>query len=256
MNDSASAPTVRESSLAAGFEWGEPYDIGTAAFWVAQCPPTSIVALDLGRDLREEVAACILGGYGVPGHVGVAAFEHLRNGGLLEFGTSEQAIREALSEPLRVAERGCPMRYRFANQRARRIADALTVLAIDSPPDEPVALRDWLVDRIAGVGPKTASWIVRNRYDDAPVAVVDIHIHRVGIGAGFFDSEWQLPRDYHRFETAFLEVADIGGVSPGLLDHTIWSTMASVSLPTRAMLCRFALDLGEHRAPTPEQRTR
>ena len=47
----------------------------------------------------------------------------------------------------------------------------------------PVALRDWLL-AIPGIGPKTASWIVRNRTGSSAVAIIDVHILRAGTSAG------------------------------------------------------------------------
>lgn len=35
------------------------------------------------------------------------------------------------------------------------------------------------------IGPKTASWIVRNYRKSDCVAIIDIHIHRAGLLAGF-----------------------------------------------------------------------
>jgi len=54
------------------------------------------------------------------------------------------------------------------------------------------------------------------------VAVIDIHIRRAGIAAGFFVLDWKLPKDYRRFEQALCAVARIGGVSAATLDAVMW----------------------------------
>lgn len=219
------------------FAWGESWRIGTAAFWVEQCRHAERVELRLGQSLLEEVVACLLGGWGVPGDIGVAAFKQLQQAQLLNPPADAKAIEDALGQPLHVPGRERAVRYRFPKQRSSRVARAIEILASARMPDDPIALRQWLASNIPGVGLKTASWIVRNLSADAPIAVIDVHVRRAGIGAGFFDPSWQLPRDYHLFEAAFVEVARYGKVPPGHLDHTVWSTLASVPSHTRIVLC-------------------
>jgi N-glycosylase/DNA lyase len=231
------SPTAPSTLWPVGFKWGDPWQIGTAAFWVDQCQQTRAVDLRLGRSLFEEVVACLLGGWGIPGDIGVTAFKRLQQEGLLGSQLDQEAIELALRQPFEVPGRSRPVRYRFATQRSMRIVRAGAVLADADPPAEPVALRDWLAEHVPGVGLKTASWIVRNLFEDAPVAVVDVHLRRAGLGAGFFDPGWRLPRDYNRFESAFLEVARHGEVVPGQLDHTVWSILSSVPGQTRVVLC-------------------
>lgn len=221
----------------AGFAWGEPWRIGTAAFWVDQCRQREAADLRLGGDLFEEVVACLLGGWGIPGDVGVAAFDRLRSEGLLAPPPCAEAIESLLRAPFVLSGRRRPIRYRFPQQRAARIVGAAAVLESVDPPSEPLTLRHWLAERVPGVGLKTASWIVRNLTAEAPIAVIDVHVRRAGVGAGFFHPDWQLPRDYLLFETAFVEVAKRGGVFPGHLDHAVWSTLSSAPIHTRSLLC-------------------
>ena len=229
----------------AGFTWGEPWQIGTAAFWVDQCRQAEDVSLRLGEDLREEVVACLLGGWGVPGDVGVAAFDRLRQEGLLTHRADAELIEAALRAPFTIPGRRRAVRYRFPSQRAVRIVGAIALLESADPPSAPLPLRDWLADHVPGVGLKTASWIVRNLAVEAPIAVIDIHVHRAGLGAGFFDSEWQLPRDYYLFEAAFVEVARRGKVRPGKLDHAVWSTLSAAPSHTRPLLCGNCMRISE-----------
>ncbi len=208
--------------------WGEIHELGTAAYWIDQTrrldPPASY---RLGETLTEEVAACILGGHGIPAKIGLAAFVGLRDAGLLRPPADPDAIEDRLREPMAIAGRSKPVRYRFAAQRAARVSAAIEILERTNPPDEPLALRDFLL-AFPGVGPKTASWVIRNWTGHDGVAIIDIHVQRAGVAAGFFSPDWRLPRDYARFEQAFCAVAHIGGVSSAALDACIWDQMQAL----------------------------
>ena len=163
------------------FDWGKPHLLGTAAYWVCQTRTRALAAdFQLGSTLAEEVAACLLGGYGLPASVGLAAYSRLRSEGLLAQAPPPRAsvIEKALTRPLVVAGFERPVRYRFPRQRSERLARALAVLSRSEPPAKPLALRSWLTT-LPGIGPKTASWIVRNRTGSDDVAIIDIHIARV-----------------------------------------------------------------------------
>jgi N-glycosylase/DNA lyase len=226
---------VREASPACGCcspsPWGPSWELGSAAFWVEQVTVDTVGGERdrehaLGRSLREEVVACMLGGHGVPGDVGVAAFGVLRDAGLLDGARPFDVARsrQLLSAPFTVPGRPRPVRYRYHQQRPARIAEALDGMnawaaAVDLLDD--VALRDRLV-QLPGIGPKTASWIVRNHRGSDRVAIIDVHVRRAGVAAGVFCANWQLPRDYALFESAFLSWAAVGGVSAAELDATVW----------------------------------
>ena len=170
--------------------WGEEWQIGTAAFWVQQAAefPAGMGRHRLGANLREEVAVCMLGGYGIPGEVGNAAFVALREAGLLAGGLAEEQMAQGMSAVLarRLDVGGRKMRYRFHQQRPRRLAAALASLSaweVEETALDDLELRDRLM-LLPGVGPKTASWVVRNHRDSGAVAIVDIHVQRAGIDAG------------------------------------------------------------------------
>ena len=121
------------------------------------------------------------------------------------------------------------------NREPEESRPALRFLDFGSIPDTPRDIRDWLVDA-PGVGPKTASWIVRNRFACDEVAIIDIHIRRAGEAAGVFDRRWRVERDYPKYEALFLAWAEHGGVRASILDACIWSELASLGstdLPTR-----------------------
>lgn len=218
---------VGQTSLT--FRWGLSGHLASAAFWVARTRdmPPGDGDHRLADTLPGEVVACILGGWGVMAEVSLAAFAALHAAGLVRTNPPPAAVvvEEVLRKPLDVPGVGDEMRYRFPSQRGRRVADALGHLAeAGAPPGQAGALRGWLQD-VPGVGPKTAAWIVRNRAGVDDVAIVDVHVRRAGIAAGFFDPAWRLSSDYDLFERAFLTVARLGGVSGAMLDACIWQTL-------------------------------
>ena len=85
-------------------------------------------------------------------------------------------------------------------------------------------MRSWLVG-LPGIGPKTASWIVRNWCDSDEVAILDIHIYRAGRLTGFFSVLDRISRNYVQMEQKFLEFAWGIGVRPSHLDAVIWRRM-------------------------------
>jgi N-glycosylase/DNA lyase len=222
------APTIVTFDVDAervSFDWGLSHELGSAAFWTDQArrrvQSDERFDFRLGATLAEEVVACLLGGYGIQSAVGLAAFAAVRETVDLSSSVEANTIEQVLREPLVVKGRPSQVRYRFPRQRANRIAAALDFLGSGDPPTEPHALRDWLRG-LPGIGPKTASWIVRNFTGSSDVAIIDIHIHRAGVGIGCFLPHWALPRDYEKFERAFLLLAAYGGVPAAVLDAFMW----------------------------------
>ena len=207
--------------------WGSAEVPLTPAYWASQAWMWGNDEPDhfrLGRSLTEEMLACILGGYGIPAEVGLAAFERLRSayasvGSALE---DPAVVEQLLLEPLTVGGRS--IRYRFARQKADYVAAALRQIdeIDDSLADR--ALRDRIM-LIRGFGPKTASWVVRNWRRSDDVAILDIHILRVGASLGLFDEAWRVDRHYADIEAAYLEFARDLGVRASLLDSVMWMTV-------------------------------
>lgn len=215
--------------------WGNSWQWATAAYWADQASRCTVEPgrFRLGTNLREEVASCILGGYGIPAAVGLSAFVAVREAGVLDGPGREHEIEAVLRRPLRVADR--ELRYRFPRQRACRLAGALSYLHGRRLPTDPLAAREVLLGA-PGVGMKTASWVVRNHFDSDDVAILDIHIRRAGEAAGVFDRSWDVTRRYLRYEGFFLAWARHAKVRPSVLDALIWSELAqigSTNLPSR-----------------------
>jgi N-glycosylase/DNA lyase len=136
---------------------------------------------------------------------------------------SAEEIRALLREPVLVG--GKPKRYRFPNQRAARLTEALRIVEESPPcPDDPLRFRRDLMT-IPGIGPKTASWITRNWLGCDQVAILDIHIIRAGLIIGLFGMHQKVERDYEAMEVRFLAFAKAIDVRPSLLDAVMWRSM-------------------------------
>jgi thermostable 8-oxoguanine DNA glycosylase len=210
-----------------GIRWGRHEEFFTPAYWASQTLIAGLQGTDhrIGRTLNEEVAACLLGGHGIPAEIGLAAFMHLRSLGMLETGRapSERELHEALSQPLRRGER--MVRYRFARQKASYLSPVLRALDYDDPfLDNDLAFRNWFL-AFKGIGPKTASWIARNWLGSNNVAILDIHIHRAGLICGIFSPRQTISRHYFEMERQFIRFANAMDVSPSHLDAVIWTQM-------------------------------
>ena len=218
-----------DTAVIPGVRWGHVEAFPTPAYWACQVLAQRFrgtpVAYRLGRSLVEEVGACLLGGHGIPGHLGCAAFEHIRaRGAFGERPTTEAQLAEWLTEPMQV--NGRRVRYRFARQKAKYLATALPLAR--AAPNVRVGreLRDWLIS-LPGVGYKTASWVARNWLDADDVAILDIHICRFGQSVGLFSRQMTVERHYREMEARFLALSQAMGVRAAELDAVIWKEMAS-----------------------------
>lgn len=210
-----------------GVFWGRHDAFFTPAYWASQTILADFRSSDhrLGKTLKEEVAACLLGGHGIPAEIGLAAFNNLRARNLLKEGRSpsEIELKEALLQPLK--HRNRLVRYRFAAQKASYLAPILRALSTETPPtNNDTAFRNWFLN-FKGIGPKTASWITRNWLGSDKVAILDIHIHRAGLIIGIFSQKQTIQRDYFAMEDLFLRFANSINVSPSHLDAVMWSQM-------------------------------
>ena len=215
-----------EVELLPGVVWGRAEDLLTAAFWKYQVQmqreAERYTQFKLGRSLLEEVAVCLLGGYGMPAELGLAAFERLKSCCLLDGRASPEAIEDALSEPFLVT--GKARKYRFIRQKSRYLSAALSSLASRDVPKEAVALRDHLTS-MNGIGPKTASWIVRNHLGSDDIAILDVHIIRAGKHMGIYDGSADPNRHYYLMESKFLEFCTAIEEPASLVDAIMWDYM-------------------------------
>lgn len=229
-----------QSEVLPGISWGFAEEIFTPAFWKYQAkanrtdknPPS----YKIGENLVEELCACLLGGYGMPAELGLAAFQRLKALGLLTGAVAADEIERALGEPFLLFNK--PRRYRFTRQKSRFLASALMRLREDEIPTDHRACRDYLTT-FAGIGPKTASWIVRNQYGSDEVAILDIHILRAGTMVGIFQESADPARDYFGLEHRFLSFCRAISEPASLIDSLMWDYMRRIG-PTRLRTAKAA----------------
>jgi len=210
-----------------GVPWGKFDEFFTPAFWVSRAwidgDSSPHIEYTLGRSLREEIAACLLGGYGMPAEVGLAAFHRMRDRRLLDGTSSQIDIEKSLSEPLTLGDR--KVRYRYPHTKSHFLADAMKKFNTEPAPiHSPRELRNWLLT-FSGIGPKTASWITRNALHSDDVAILDIHIIRAGLLMGLFTAKHSVQRDYFDMEARLVAFARAAGVSLSRFDSIIWCYM-------------------------------
>lgn len=217
-----------------GVNWGRPDELFTPSFWKyqaeAQMRRRRYRQHRLGSGLLEEIAVCLLGGYGIPAELGMAAFDRLKRQGLLSGEADQASILEILMQPLDIGGRS--RRYRFASQKSSYIARSLQ-LALEIPDNEPPrALRDRLVE-LPGIGAKTASWIVRNHLDSDDVAIIDVHLHRACVMMNVFEANSDPSKHYLSLEALFLIFAEAIKVRASVLDAIIWDFMRRIGPTAR-----------------------
>lgn len=211
-----------------GVRWGRPDEFFTPAFWSCQHHLVEQSGLyqqhRLGRTFREEVVACLLGGHGIPAEMGIAAFKKLQETCIFECtAVDEEDLYEILGSPIQFSGKKT-RRYRFARQKSKYIAMFLNDFQDGEPTLSGIALRDWLTT-FPGIGLKTASWVVRNWEDSDEVAILDIHVYRAGLLAGFFSAMDCIAKHYTSMEQRFLKFAEGIRVRPSVLDALIWQQM-------------------------------
>ena len=208
--------------------WGSYARPFTPAFWRASLwvdgKPNSNYSRGPCRDrILRETTFCLLGGYGIRAEVSRAYFEKLSDAGVFRLRPfSERRLRTLLQAPAR--HDGKTYRYRFPNQKARYLANALRMFSNQEIPNDDIGLRDWLL-QLPGVGYKTAAWIVRNCLGSDNVAIIDIHLQRAGRYMGLFDARELSATTYAYFEDRFLAFARALQVRASALDLFIWQVM-------------------------------
>lgn len=224
-----------EAEVLPGIAWGSTADYFSPAFWKAFAwkQQGHYAPRRIGSSLREEVAACMLTGYGIKSEVGVAAFHRLKEWNLLAGDASSADIEAALAAPL--ALNGRNVRYRFFRAKARAVAAAMAAFDSAQPNKKAGVLniREALMS-LPGVGPKTASYAVRNFYGSDAVAVLDIHIVRASKMIALFPNNADPQRQYLALEDLFLQFAAAIGVRASVLDNLMWDAMRTLEPTTRS----------------------
>ena len=217
-----------ETQVLPGIRWGHTSEFFTPAFWKyhahAHRRSGRFDHHALGRTLVEEVCACLLAGHGVRAELALAVFARVRDEGLLRADAPVDALERALRRPLG----GAGPRYRFARRKASQLPGAVRAARRLAPPHAPLELRRQLL-AIDGIGPKTASWIVRNHLGSNDVAILDVHITRACVAAGVFPRGSDPARDYFGLEHRFLAFCAAIGEPASRVDAIMWGYMRRLS---------------------------
>lgn len=219
-----------DALVMAGIKWGSYEEPLTPAFWRAQCEVAvhrSVNRFRLGKNLKQEMVYCLLGGFGSPAEIGLAAAKAVCVELDQRRSLTENEIHNILKQPFKIGN--ARRKYRFAAQRARYLSRALNELAsLNEAALSDVELRNRLC-KLSGIGPKTASWIVRNYRTSDDVAILDVHIVRACQIMGLFDGLLSPARNYYEMEAKLLTFCRSIGVRASVFDDVVWATMRSLS---------------------------
>jgi len=216
-------PDANESVMP-GVLWGAFDHFFTPAYWASQLwmlsDDPSALTYRLGKTLKEETAACMLGGHGITAEMCLAAFDALRQEGFLSGrSVTQDEIASVLKGKLSFGSRS--FRYRFPNKKAEYLAPALNALSYETPPIEDHKLfRNWFL-RFAGVG---MNWL-----NSASVAILDIHVVRCGRLLGLYRRDHDPARHYCQMEEIFLNFARSIRADAAKLDVLMWLQMRNAS---------------------------
>lgn len=214
--------------------WGKIEAFFTPAFWYTQTimhekEKSAMLNYKISNGaLLEETLACLIGGYGIPSEIGNAKFAQLQPFiNKIYNSPNLDEITELMQQPMKMNNKN--LHYRFAKQKAKYIYNTLVFFQnFDEKQYSDIELRNELI-KINGIGPKTASWIVRNYRRSDHIAIIDIHLHRAGILAGFFDLKDNINKDYLKMEQKFLNFCSKINLSAAKLDAVIWRIMKSLN---------------------------
>ncbi len=218
-----------DAEVVPGVLFGSPEWVPTPAFWVALAErygdELESYVSPAGTPLEEDLAFCLLGGYGIKMELNRAAWEKLKEANIFQADPlpTREELEKLLSEPLKVGNR--LHKYRFPRQRADRLHVALKSVRENPPASDDISTFRNNLMSLPGIGPKTASWIVRNWSGSDDVAILDVHILRAGTTIGLFPLTYRLPRDYFALERRFLDFAKALHIRASVLDALIWREM-------------------------------
>jgi len=243
-----------ETELLPGIHWGNPCELFTPAYWYAQYLMSGAVNTKsgghrIGQTFAEELTACILGGHGIPAEIGLAAFCRLKEEALIsDLCTDQELLERRLQEPLCV--QGRFVKYRFWRQKARYLSAAYNAIKTrELSVSDVLMLKTKLMD-LPGVGPKTASWVVRNWLGSDQVAILDIHVVRAGLLMNLFSQEDDVARDYPSMEAKFISFSQALGVPTSDLDALIWGLMRTTPKLVKRLLNQMPV-AAQARSSTP-----
>ncbi len=95
-----------DTEILKNVRWGDPCALFTPAYWCTQYLMRDHNSAPnrhrIGHSFAEEVAACLLGGHGIPAEVGNAAFARLKQEGLIQELCDNTDSRPSILHPLSI----------------------------------------------------------------------------------------------------------------------------------------------------------
>ncbi|MGO9762372.1 MAG: hypothetical protein ACLP1Q_14040 [Solirubrobacteraceae bacterium] len=183
------------------------------------------------RRIRRELLFCLLGGHGVPYELNLSASDLLWERGLFRhWRPNPHTLESELSREQFMPERrdGTPRRYRYPRRAAGLLSQAGRWLAHNSPLFEALALlagerdRRQLLCECPGIGPKSASWLLRNCGLAHELAILDVHVLRMMRESGRMAEHDGGGSDYEALEQTFVSWCRELGAEPAGFDLLLW----------------------------------
>lgn len=182
---------------------------------------------------ERELLFCLLGGFGISFELALSASTTLWELDPFAPRWDEAEILDRICHELSQRQfeprntSGSLRRYRFPNRKAHLIMGARRWLAVTGPVHQTLIElegeqeRRRLLCNCPGIGPKSASWLLRNLGMASRLAILDVHLIRALQEAGRITTE-TLPRDYEAVEAAFVAWCDQLGAPPAAFDLFVW----------------------------------
>jgi N-glycosylase/DNA lyase len=183
--------------------------------------------------LRQELVFCLLGGHGVSFELARSATDVVMALCPFEPGWQQADLAAEIGAELAASKfdprrkNGSLRRYRYPARKAELLAAAVAWVRANGPLAERLRelggeseRREWVCG-CPGIGPKSASWFLRNTGGAQDLAILDVHIVRAMRAAGRL-GEARLPRDYAAVEARFRVWCEELGASVAALDLFLW----------------------------------
>ena len=227
---------ITESELSVERAWRIVDDL----YLRAVQPPTSMGSMEI----ESELLFCLMGGFGITYEHGRSAAEVVWQLRPFSKGWENHDLFEAISEALKQPQfepaktDGTLRRYRFPLQKATIIVKARNWLHFNNPVHKRLLEMSDAMERrrflrgCPGIGPKTASWLLRNLGMGTELATIDVHVVRALVEAGRIPDNIRIPRDYELVEEAFLEWCHELDASPAAFDLFVWHWQRGTLLDT------------------------
>lgn len=183
--------------------------------------------------LRQELCFCLLGGHAVSYELARSATDVVMALDPFSPDWSAGELCRAIEGELSAAKfdprrrDGSLRRFRFPARKAALLSGAAVWVGAGAGLGAELRRRmgedqrrEWLC-RCPGIGPKSASWFLRNTGYAVDLAILDVHILRAMRDAGRLGN-LELPRDYLLVEARFRTWCEEIGASVAAFDLFLW----------------------------------